>query len=274
MGHYRIRRSLNIIGLVALFCFQSNISVGACPPNNLQTTSITETFSDTDTLWELPNPDCQRDQQIIYHYAYTVSFNSGWHIPNWVAYELTAAETNGPCERESTFKKDPKVTQGSAHTKDYTHSGYDRGHMAPAADMRWNQQAMTESFYTSNICPQVHALNAGDWKELENKGREWANRYGNVYIACGPIMKDGYSTIGAIGVAVPIAFFKVFFRVVDGHYYGIGYLFANDKENHPLSYYAMSIDEIEKITGLDFFYYLPDNIENAMEAQCRPEDWR
>lgn len=261
-------------GFIVLFCSRINVPADTFPPDRRQPVFITKDIEPEDTLWELPNPNCGRIQQIINHYAYTVSFNPVWHIPNWVAYELTAAETTGPCKRESTFKKDPYVVWGSADTRDYTKSNYDRGHMAPAADMRWNQQAMTESFYTSNICPQLHALNAGDWKKLENKGREWANRYGNIYIACGPIMEDTYNTIGFIKVAVPKAFFKVFFRAANGRYYGIGYLFDHIEESHPLSYYAMSIDEIEKITGLDFFYQLPDSIESVMEMKCQPEDWQ
>lgn len=259
---------------MSLVMFQGRIGAATVSSITVSNDFVVVFTTPHDTLWELPNPKCSRVQQTIYHFAYTVSFNSVWHIPNWVAYELTASETEGPYERASTFKQDPKVTKGCAVTKDYTKSGYDRGHMAPAADMRWSQTAMQESFYTSNICPQLHSLNAGDWKELEDKGRDWAKEYGKVYIACGPIMKDGYETIGATGVAVPTAFFKVVFRIVRGRYYGIGYIFNNASGNYPLSHYAVSIDEVEKITGLDFFYQLPDKIEKVMEAQCQPKEWQ
>lgn len=228
---------------------------------------------DTAIRWELPDSNCARRQQIVGHYAYTVSFNPEWHIPNWVAYEMEACETDGDCGRKPTFRPDPKVVAGCASHKDYTKSGYDRGHMAPAADMRWSEQAMAESFYTSNICPQLHSLNAGDWKTLEEKCRGWARHYGSLYIACGPIVADGYKTIGPGKVAVPEAFFKVIFRGENGSCHGIGFLFEHKPQRRPLAFYAVSIDEIEKLTGLDFFYALPDSIENDMEQQCAPEQW-
>jgi len=263
-----------IVVSMSLIMFSGRVDASTAVTVTITDHFVTVNTTPGDTLWELPNPKCTRARQLIYHYAYTVSFNYVWHIPNWAAYELTAQETEGSLKRESTFKMDPKVKKGSADTKDYTKSGYDRGHMAPAADMRWSQTAMKESFYTSNICPQLHSLNAGDWKELEEKGRDWAKRYGKIYIACGPIMADTFETIGATGVAVPKAFFKVIFRVENGKYYGIGYIFPHDTGNYPLSHYAVSIDQVEKITGLDFFYQLPDKIENAMEAECRPKEWQ
>ena len=113
-------------------------------------------------------------------------------------------------ERTDKFLPDPDVRGAKAYSNDYTKSGYDRGHMAPAADMKWSKQAMAESFYMSNICPQNPNLNRGDWNDLEEKSRQWAKKYGAVYIACGPVYDHGKpKRIGNNKVAVPDAFYKV-----------------------------------------------------------------
>ena len=135
--------------------------------------------------YELPRLVNNQPEQVIRHLGYTVSYNPDWLVPNWVAYELNA-ETSGEQERKNHFKPDPLVNGDPVVTGDYANSGYDRGHMAPAADMKWSEQAMRESFYMTNMCPQLHSLNAGDWKDLEELARDWAQLYGNIYIACGP----------------------------------------------------------------------------------------
>ena len=110
-----------------------------------------------------------------------LSFNPQYHIPNWVSWELTADETDGNVARSNKFSADPEM-EGSAETWDYSYSGYDRGHMAPAGDMRWDKEAMSQTFYMTNICPQVKTLNAGSWKNLEEKCRQWAEAESAIYI--------------------------------------------------------------------------------------------
>ena len=136
---------------------------------------------------EIPKTIRQRDETIITHTGYTVSYNHHYKTPNWVAWELTRQETTGEEGRTNQFLPDPSLPEPRVETSDYTHSGYDRGHMAPAADMKWSKQAMKESFYMSNICPQNRKLNRDDWGDLEESCRKWAKKYGTVYIACGPI---------------------------------------------------------------------------------------
>jgi endonuclease G len=224
--------------------------------------------------YELPRLNNHQSEQVIEHLGYTVSYNHKWLIPNWVAYELTATETNGAQERSNHFKPDPLVKGDPVTTSDYSKSGYDRGHMAPAADMKWSEQAMRESFYMTNICPQIHNLNAGDWKDLEELARDWAQQYGNIYIACGPIIEANYQTIGKNhSIAVPSAFYKVFLRQTRKGWTSIGFIMPNKAGNRPLMTYMLTVDEIEEQTGIDFFYNLPDSIESQVESIYSISDW-
>ena len=210
---------------------------------------------------------------IVEHTGYTVSFNSERNIPNWVAYELTKEEVGGDEPRSQHFLPDPEI-RNCPTTDDYKNSGYDRGHMAPAGDMKWSEQAMKESFYLSNICPQNHNLNNGDWKILEEHLRKMATLYDTVYIVCGPVISANPKTIGAEHtVTVPNAFFKAALRKDKGSWSAIGFLFANQAGHKALSTYAMSIEDLQIVTDLDFFYNLPDEIEEKVEATYSLRDW-
>ena len=153
-------------------------------------------------------------------------------------------------------------------TDDYKRSGMDRGHMCPAGDNRWHWKAMQESFYMTNICPQNHNLNRGDWKELEDACRLWTKKEGKLYIVCGPVLyRQKHRTIGRKHkVTVPEAFFKVILSTRNGHPKAIGFIFKNLSGNHPLKNYVNSVDEVERITGIDFFPALPDDVEKKVEA--------
>lgn len=223
---------------------------------------------------EIPARLFDREEQIIHHTGYSVSYNELLRLPNWVGYELTRERTTGTVARAKHFQPDPLVQGISADNQDYSHSGYDRGHMAPAADMKWSTQAMKESFYFSNICPQLHNLNAGDWKELEEKVREWAQRDSAIIIVSGPIINgDNPKRIGVSQVAVPDAFYKVILAPYLSTPRVIGFIMKHQKGNHPLRSYAVSVDSIESLTGIDFFPELPDAIEKEVEAKTQPEEW-
>lgn len=223
---------------------------------------------------EIPKVLTNYNEQLIKHVAYTVSYNHDWNLPNWVAYELTSDELCGDIKRTNNFAPDPLVHGDPVVTYDYTHSGYDRGHMVPAADMKWSEKAMRESFYMTNICPQNHNLNRGDWNDLEELARDWARKYGNIYIACGPIIRDENVTIGNTHrIVVPSAFYKVFLRKNNSSWTSIGFVFANEAGNKPLMTYMTSVDGIENITGIDFFYNLPDSIEANIESDFQISDW-
>ena len=230
---------------------------------------IEESNKEADTgRMEIPLMTSKKQGQIIQRTGYTLSYDVKNKTPQWVAWELTKTETKGNEERTNDFQPDPDVIGAKVVTYDYSGSGYDRGHMAPAGDMKWNKKAMQESFYMSNICPQNHNLNTENWNDLEVKSREWARRYGKVYIVCGPIY-NGKRTeyIGDHRVKVPDAFFKVILINTNNKQCALGFLFENESGERPLKKYLTPVDEIEKITGMDFFSALPDNIENNLEAE-------
>ena len=208
--------------------------------------------------------------QIIQRTGYTLSYDAKNKTPQWVAWELTKEETRGKEERTNEFQPDPDVMGAKVVTYDYSGSGYDRGHMAPAGDMKWSKKAMQESFYMSNICPQDHNLNTEDWNDLENKSREWARRYGKVYIVCGPIYNGTRNEyIGDHRVKVPDAFFKVILINHDRKQAALGFYFENKAGERPLSEYLVSVDKLEDMTGLDFFSALPDDLENQLEKEIQ-----
>ncbi|MDR1792464.1 MAG: DNA/RNA non-specific endonuclease [Bacteroidales bacterium] len=222
---------------------------------------------------EIPAKLTDRKEQIIEHCGYMVSYNSEWKIPNWVAYELTKEEVEGVTPRGKDFVPDPEVKGATATTEDYKNSGWDRGHLAPAADMKWSKQAMTESFYLSNICPQNHNLNGGVWKDLEERVRSYALQHGRLYVVCGPIVDTSYSTIGENKVAVPSAFFKVLLQNTQNQWSAIAFVFPNQSGRKPLSSYTLTVNELQKITHIDFFPTLPDSIENAIENTIDLDKW-
>ena len=217
----------------------------------------------------------KRKEQLIEHTGYTVSYNADWRIPNWVGYELVRSELEGGVKRSDNFMPDPQVKKKSAENSDYRRSGFDRGHMAPAGDMTWDKQAMQESFYFSNICPQNPSLNSGAWRLLEEQIRLWAKKDSAVVVVCGPIVNPSrkMKKIGKNGVVVPSSFFKVVLVPYGDRPKGIGFLFKNSDTSKPFREFAVSIDSVESVTGLDFFAQLPDTVELRVEASFSLDDW-
>lgn len=214
-----------------------------------------------------------QQEQIIRHTGYTVSYNKELKLPNWVSYELTREETKGKEKRNNRFIADPLVKGIIATNADYARSGYDKGHMAPAADMKWSPQAIKESFYFSNMCPQHPQLNRRGWKNLEEKIRDWAIADSAIIIICGPIITKQPKTIGKNKVAVPQQYFKVILSPFVRPMRAIGFLFNNRQALEPLSTYAVTVDSIERLTNMDFFASLPDEIENKIEAEENYFQW-
>ena len=211
--------------------------------------------------------------QLVDYEGFSLSFNKKMHVPNWVVWELTGEEVAGTFPRKDNFRGDDNVA-GSAEKWDYSYSGYDRGHMAPAGDMKWSKKAMDESFYMTNMCPQAKSLNTGAWKRLEEKCRQWAEIDGSIIIVCGPVLTDPIEEyIGDSRVAVPQRFFKVILSPYADEPRGIGFIMPNSKVPGGMQASAVSIDEVERVTGLDFFSSLPDEIENKVESQCKFHYW-
>ena len=217
---------------------------------------------------EIPHYESPRGGQLICHTGYTLSYDADFKTPQWVAWELTQAEAEGTEPRAKKFMPDPQIRGAKAYHSDYTNSGYDRGHMAPAADMKWSRKAMEESFYLSNVCPQNRNLNRSDWKDLEELEREWAMQYGSVCITAGPIYHSASpKRIGANKVAVPDGFFKVLLVDYPDSPKAYGFIFKNESGSRPLKAYQLTVDEVEKQTKMDFFSALPDELEAKIEQQ-------
>ena len=202
--------------------------------------------------------------------AFWVSYNKDRKIPNWVAWHLTAAHTRGNNQRDDMlFTEDSEVPYPRATDDDYYSSHYDRGHMCPAGDNKWDRRALTQSFKFSNICPQNHSLNKGDWNDLEIQCRYWAREMGDIYIVTGPIFYNGVKkTIGRNQVAVPDAFFKVIL-CDNGKAKAIGFIYPNRGGHKEMKEYVRSVDEIERITGIDFFPKLEDSLEGKLESATK-----
>ncbi len=205
--------------------------------------------------------------------GFRLSFNADNHTPNWVAWELLAAETEGKVSRKNTFWTDEEVA-GCPNANDYKKSGYDKGHMCPAADQKWSEQAMYDCFSFTNMTPQDGALNSCAWQTLEKKERKWAMRDSAILIVAGPIYeKSDTKRIGNSGVRVPSAFFKVFAAPYLDEPRGIAFVYPNMSSPGNMENYVMTIDDVEKLTGFDFFYNLPDEVENNIESVASFRDW-
>jgi len=211
------------------------------------------------TLSKLEIPKTNPKDIIITHTGYTLLYNETHEQSSWIAYELTKEETNKIYERTDKFISDPKVKTGTATDKDYAGSGYDRGHLAPASDMGWSVTAMAESFYYSNMSPQTPSFNRGVWKRLEELARTWAIENNSIYIVTGPVLTTGLNTIGSNKVSVPNYFYKVILDYSEPSIKGIGFIIPNTNSSEPLQQFAVSIDSVEKFTGIDFFSLLADD---------------
>lgn len=224
---------------------------------------------------EIPKWETTTSQQLVTNLGYTSSYNTSYGIPNWVAYEITRGEaTSTEAERKDKFMPDPKVKGHSATNADYKGSGYDKGHMAPAADMKWSQTVMDQSFYFTNICPQAPGLNRGAWKNLEEDIRLWAIRDSALVVICGPLFtQEPVRYIPQTQVAIPDAYFKVVCSPYTPEPRGIAFIFPNAKASKHPREYVTTINSVEQITGMDFLSQLPDETENQIEETSNYTLW-
>ena len=234
--------------------------------------SASDVGCDHAELLRVETPSSLSSQEKDYR-GFRLSFNADNHTPNWVAWELLRSETYGDVARNNNFWQDEDM-KGCPVTDDYKHSGYDRGHMCPAADQKWDPQAMEDCFALTNMAPQAHTLNDGAWKTLENKERNWADRDSAIVIVAGPIYQEGdRERIGKIGVRVPGAFFKVIIAPYLDSPRGIAFVYPNTTAPGNMQNYVMTIREVERLTGLDFFSALPDDVEEMIETKASFRDW-
>lgn len=211
--------------------------------------------------------------QIIHHQFYSLSYNEKYEQAEWVAYELTQKQLSSIPIKRPYFKKDPKVTTQSAHYKNFKDSGYNKGHLCPAGDRKFSLEAYNETFFTSNISPQTYEFNGGVWNRLEEKVRYWAQKIEKLYIVTGGILSPNLKTIGSEKVAVPQYFYKIILDYDGAETKAIAFLVPHEKSEKGLYQFIVSIDEIETLTGIDFFPELPDKIENEIEKSGNYKHW-
>ncbi|MCR5312809.1 MAG: DNA/RNA non-specific endonuclease [Bacteroidaceae bacterium] len=226
---------------------------------------------------EQPGPLTTQNEIILFKNQYIISYNMRYKNPNYVAWHLTKARIKGKARRKDVFEGDDALNSSSkVETYDYNGSGYDRGHMCPAGDNKNDQEAMDQTFMMSNVCPQNHDLNSGGWNELEILCREWVRDYSDLFIVCGPIYdSNNPKTIGKrknIKIAVPDRFFKVIL-MMESKPKAIGFIYPNEDATKDMREYCVSVDKVEKITGIDFFPNLDDDIEKKVEKECNPSAW-
>ena len=222
---------------------------------------------------EIPNSPIDIQEQILVRKAYTVSYNKETKCPNWVAWELTSSHADGDLPRDSKYYEDDEVPLPRSTNEDYRGSGWTRGHMCPAGDNKWDADAMRESNLLTNMCPQHASLNSGLWNVIERDCRKWAKAYGDLYIVCGPVLLNReHETIGMNKVVVPEAFFKVILRL-SPEPAAIGFVVRNNEGKKKKDQFINTVDDVERITGMDFFPALPDSIENIVEAYANLNDW-
>ena len=209
---------------------------------------------------------------IIRHKHFFLSYSEEHEQAEWAAYYLTGSKQQYSLSRPY-FSQDPLVDTDSAHWKNYKDSGFDKGHLVPAADMKFSEEAYNETFYTSNVAPQNRAFNAGVWNRLEQKIRYWADKYTALFIVTGSILHDSLVTIGEEEVSVPDYFFKIVVRVQNDSLVMIPFLVPNKESDLPLYSFATTIDEIEQITQIDFNQKLSEKIDEKIEKELSYKEW-
>lgn len=211
--------------------------------------------------------------QIIHHNGYSLSYSESHEQAEWVAYELKKAHLSIANYKRPYFEIDNAVKTGAAHWRNYKKSGYDKGHLCPAADRRYSKTAHDETFLTSNISPQEHQFNAGIWNSLEQKVRYWASKYDGVFVVTGGVLDSHLEHIGDESVSVPNAFYKIILDNDSGRIKVIAFLIPHEDSHEPLYKFVVSVDAIEKLTGIDFFPELDDALENNLEASSSYKAW-
>lgn len=275
-----------LAGLVWLLIFLRNqphpILNRPLPASTSPVPSSKDTFpskvksSVTDTTHNLNFglPAITKNDRIVKHFAFTLSYSEEHEQAKWVAYRLRSYETTGQEARSDNFREDPAVITGSAVPLDYLRSGYDRGHLVPAADMKWSSKAMSETFLMSNISPQVHDFNSGIWSKLEKKVRTWAVNNEEIHVVTGPVLQPGLPKIGKNKVSVPSYFYKVILDAKEPEVKAIGFIIPNRQIKTSFWNFAVSVDSVETLTGIDFFSALPDQLEQKLEAEPYLNSWK
>ena len=260
-------------GFLLISAQRNKVQQNSIQSSDAQSNNVQSNNPSTQSSWAMPA--ILPTETVTQHSAYSLVYNHKHMQAKWVAYNLTYGNTVGGAERSSKFSIDPSISPRTAVTSDYTKTGYDRGHLAPAGDMKFSAQAMSESFYMSNVSPQLPGFNRGIWKKLEEQFRTWAPSSHPVFVVTGPVLTDPISShIGqTCSISVPQRFYKIMLDTASPMR-AIAFVLPNNSSTQPLSSFAMSIDEAERITGMDFFPKLNDLQEAKIEKTLILNQWR
>ncbi len=304
---------LILLVFAALLIFEKYQGIDFVQPENQnQTEQVAETplYSDKQTEQPAENlekskglvqltenlqvPECglknhSADHELREFKYYSLCYRESYEQAEWSAECIKSSMLEKNATRSNDFRPDDKISTGSAILADYKSSGYDRGHLVPAADMSFNQDAMSETFYMSNMSPQAPQFNRGIWVNLETQVRAWAQKFGKIYVVSGPVLNksaEEFSSIGTNQVSVPEFYYKVILAPVykdeddrntpedSESVMSIGFVIPNQKCENEFWNYAVSIDEVEKLTNIDFFSQLEDSLENQVESAFNLENWK
>ena len=240
--------------------------------NSIENTNIITVSSPYDNL-ALGVPG--KADTIIDRIGYSLGYIEYHEQPAWVIYRMTAKEaTTKAAKRGNDFREDKEIPTGSATLADYSRTKYDRGHLAPAADMAFSIKTMSESFYMSNMSPQAAQFNRGIWKNLEEQVRQFAIEEKDIYVVTGPILpKEKTITIGANKVTVPDYYYKVVYDLTPPQKM-IGFILPNKGSNKPLQDFAVTVDTVEEKTNLNFFSTLPKDRQEYLEKTLDVNSWK
>lgn len=225
---------------------------------------------------EMGYPSTNTTDTILSYSGFDLGYNEQYEQASWVVYVLTREEVETLMTgRSDHFRPDTSIRSGSAELEDYRGSGYDRGHMAPAGDMRWSTVAMEESFLLSNMSPQLPGFNRGIWKRLEEQVRQWAVEKDSIYVITGPVLNPVRGLIGINGVGIPRSYFKVIVDLSPPDFSMVAFMIPHQASDLPLSAFEMTVDSLEILTGYDFFASAPDRyMIEWLEGNLDLENWR
>jgi len=247
------------------------------PENRLELEEKTTNKSKRNTqcpeeaTWNDFLPTIKDSSALVSHKAYTLEYSEQHEQALWVAYLLTGDYVEGTATRTNDFREDDAVKTHSADIQDYKKSGYSRGHLCPAGDMKWDAEAMSETFLLSNMSPQLQEFNDGIWKKCEERVRNWAKKYDSLYVVTGPVLKPGLPTIGHNKVSIPEYYYKIVYD--PRRQVALAFLVPHHGSKKGPKQFVVSIDEVEKVTGIDFFPALPDELEDKIESHSNYDNW-
>ncbi|WP_228236199.1 DNA/RNA non-specific endonuclease [Allomuricauda sp. M10] len=212
--------------------------------------------------------------EVVHHKFYSLSYNEPFEQAEWVVYELKKSQLTYDDRKRPYFIEDPKVSTKSADWRNYRGSGYDRGHLCPAGDRRFSEQAYNETFYTSNISPQDKDFNAGVWNRLEQQVRKWCKKYGDLVVVTGGVLENGLEEIGEEDVDVPKAFYKIVLKKNEEAPEVLAFLIPATESDSPLQRFLVSVDDLEEKTGIDFFHNQPEAWQEVIEKRVETSGWK